>query len=336
MAKPTSNGNAGVKGAEKAPAEVLVSTGKASLPETLDERYALVCDRIAAAAKKAGRSASDIILVAVTKYAEPEQIRHLLQLGHRDFGENRAQVLVQHAAIVEEYMARRRMLPSTRTNGLDNEGSLFDSKLMSSASKPSDGNVNKNKPQGSASVNASGPAAGAANPVRWHMIGHLQRNKAKKVVEFVRLVHSVDSLRIAEELQAIAMKRDQPIEVLLQVNASGEESKHGLPLPSVVPVAEQIATMIGLRIRGLMTMAPYSDNPEEARPSFERTRELFEEMRGMKLTDAPFNILSMGMSGDYEVAISEGANVVRVGTNIFGENAAADRPAEAPEEDEGT
>jgi uncharacterized pyridoxal phosphate-containing UPF0001 family protein len=107
-------------------------------------------------------------------------------------------------------------------------------------------------------------------------------------------------------------------------------------LPSVVPVAEQIATMIGLRIRGLMTMAPYSDNPEEARPSFERTRELFEEMRGMKLTDAPFNILSMGMSGDYEVAISEGANVVRVGTNIFGENAAADRPAEAPEEDEGT
>ena len=293
------------------------------LPDTLDERYALVCDRIAAAAKKAGRSSSDIILVAVTKYAEPEQIRHLLQMGHRDFGENRAQVLVQHAAIVEEFMARQRMLPSSRKTGLDNDGSLFESKLMSGPGVPS----LKAKPQG-----AAGPASTAAtNPVRWHMIGHLQRNKAKKVIEFVRLVHSVDSLRIAEELQAIAMTRDQPIDVLLQVNASGEESKHGLPVPSVIPVAEQIGTMMGLRIRGLMTMAPYSDNPEDARPIFERTRELFEEIKPLKLTDAPFNILSMGMSGDYQIAIEEGANVVRVGTNIFGENTSADRPEEAPE-----
>ncbi|HLP83107.1 MAG TPA: YggS family pyridoxal phosphate-dependent enzyme, partial [Phycisphaerales bacterium] len=204
-----------------------------------------------------------------------------------------------------------------------------------SASSSASGTPTSARTASSSSPSAPGQAAAAGSAVRWHMIGHLQRNKAKKVIEFVRLVHSVDSLRIAEELQAIAMKRDQPIEVLLQVNASGEESKHGLPLPSVIPVAEQIATMIGLRIRGLMTMAPYSDNPEDARPVFERTRELFEEMRRLKLTDSPFNILSMGMSGDYEVAISEGANVVRVGTSIFGENAAADRPAEAPEEDEG-
>jgi PLP dependent protein len=307
------------RGSSKPSAPVVIDMHTPKLPDTLEERYALVCDRIANAAKKSGRSASDIMLVAVTKYAEPEHIRSLVQLGHRDFGENRAQVLVQHAAIVEEAMARQRMLPSSRKSGLDNEGSLFESKLIATANKK-------------AVTNGSASSA-AASPVRWHMIGHLQRNKAKKVIEFVRLVHSVDSLRIAEELQAIAMKRDQPIEVLLQVNASGEESKFGLPLPSVIPVAEQIGTMIGLRIRGLMTMAPYSDKPEEARPVFERTRELFEEMKDLRLTDAPFNILSMGMSGDFEVAISEGANVVRVGTNIFGESQAATRAEEASEED---
>jgi pyridoxal phosphate enzyme (YggS family) len=170
--------------------------------------------------------------------------------------------------------------------------------------------------------------------VRWHLIGHLQRNKARKVVEFVRLTHSVDSLRLAEELQGLALRRDQVIEVLIQVNCAGEQQKFGCPMPAVIPLAEQIHSMINVRLRGLMTMAPYSEDPEDARPTFERCRELFEEMQTLGFAqEHPFNILSMGMSGDFEVAISEGANIVRVGTSIFGEGRPEVPEAEEPEED---
>src|SRR5262249_34585021 len=148
---------------------------------------------------------------------------------------------------------------------------------------------------------------GGNEGVRWHMIGHLQRNKARKVTEFTRLIHSVDSLRLAEELQAIALKKDQVIEVLIQVNCSGEQSKVGCPMPAAIPLAEQIHSMINVRVRGLMTIAPYSQDPEDARLTFVRCRELFEEMSTLGFgEESPFNILSMGMSGDYEVAISEG------------------------------
>jgi pyridoxal phosphate enzyme (YggS family) len=152
------------------------------------------------------------------------------------------------------------------------------------------------------------------------MIGSLQRNKARKVVEFVRLIHSVDSLRLAEELQLIALRKDQVFDVLVQVNCSGEKSKHGCPVPAALPLAEQIDTMINVRVRGLMTMAPYSTNPEDARPTFVRCRELYEELRTSNISRGNVDFLSMGMSGDYEVAISEGANLVRIGTALFGES----------------
>jgi pyridoxal phosphate enzyme (YggS family) len=278
---------------------------------TLESRYNEVCERIAAAASKSRRKPTDIILVAVTKNADPEQIKALLKLGHRDFGENRVQQLIHHAAIVEEYLARQRLLPSGRR--LSSEAaaeSLFANRveLKPTATQP-----------------------GGKDGVRWHMIGHLQRNKARKVTEFTRLIHSVDSLRLAEELQAIALKKDQVIEVLIQVNCSGEQSKFGCPMPAAIPLAEQIHSMINVRLRGLMTIAPYSNNPEDSRPTFARCRELFEEMATLELAqEFPFNILSMGMSGDYEVAISEGANIVRVGTAIFGEG----RPGLEEDEEE--
>ncbi len=288
-----------------------------SAPDTLAARYTEVCGRIADAAKKAGRAPSEVLLVAVTKNSEPEQIKELLTLGHRDFGENRAQVLLQHAAIVEEAIQRQRMLPNARkTAGLDGGALLFDPTGV------------ELKPMAKAAL-----AQSAGVGIRWHMIGHLQRNKAKKVFDVVRLFHSVDSLRLAEELQTVAVKKDQPVEVLLQVNCSGEEEKHGCPLPAVIPLAEQMATMLNIRIRGLMTIAERVQNPEDARPAFARLRDVFEEMKDLRLTDAPFNILSMGMSGDYEVAISEGANVVRVGSAIFGEPRVPDRD-ELPEDDE--
>lgn len=302
---------------------------KEPLPATLKARYQLVCEKIEAAAKKAGRRPGDIILTAVTKYAEPEQIRELLQLGHRDFGENRVQVLIQHAAIVDEYMARQRLFPSARKSPFEADAGLFSSNAPELSSKV--------PPSGVSSSGGSGGAGGGGG-VRWHMIGHLQRNKARKVTDFVRLIHSVDSLRLAEELQAIAVKKDQIIECLLQVNCSGEESKFGCPIPAAIPLAEQIAEMVNIRLRGLMTMAHEVDNPDDARPTFSRCRDLFEEMAKLKLTEGPiggFNILSMGMSNDYEAAIAEGANIVRVGTAIFGFNPNAARfdEVEEPEEE---
>lgn len=255
-----------------------------TLPESVQERYQLVRERISRAASRAGRRAEDIVLVAVTKFAEPDQMRALIDLGHRDFGENMVQVLVQHAAMVEEYMSRLRVLQNSRKAG----------------EKPAD------KP-------------GAVDKVRWHMIGHLQRNKVRKCAEFVRLVHSVDSLRLAEELQTIALKRDQVFDVLVQVNCSGEKSKFGVPVPAAIPLAEQIDTMVNVRVRGLMTMAPISENAEDSRPVFARCRELFEELRTSGISRGHVDLLSMGMTNDYEVAVSEGANIVRVGTAIFGE-----------------
>ncbi|MBY0112238.1 MAG: YggS family pyridoxal phosphate-dependent enzyme [Phycisphaerales bacterium] len=280
-----------------------------ALPETLVERYELVKSRIAAAAKRSGRRAEDILLVAVTKYATPEQVRELLALGHRDLGENRVQHLLQQAAMVEEYQARLKTLPATRKAAADAAATLFDAV----PGKP-------------------GIPDPASTNARWHMIGHLQRNKAKKIVELVRLTHSVDSLRVAEELQTLALKKDRVIDVLIQVNCSGEEQKYGCPIPATIPLAEQIGSMINVRVRGLMTMAAYSDKPEDARETFARCRELFEELRASGAVEGPVNILSMGMTGDFEVAIEEGANCVRIGSAIFGEPPASSEEAESDEE----
>ncbi|MFG0284365.1 MAG: YggS family pyridoxal phosphate-dependent enzyme [Phycisphaerales bacterium JB039] len=243
----------------------------------LEDRFTEVRQRVADAASRAGRRPQDVLLVAVTKYAEPDQIRELLHLGHRDLAENHVQQLIQRAAMIDEYLDRRRVLART-----------------------------------------PGDEAPAVVPARWHLIGPLQRNKAKKAVEICRLIHTVDSLRIAEELQEIGLKREQPIDVLIQVNCSGEASKAGCPTPAARHLAAQIDSMVYVRARGLMTMAPESDNPEDSRPIFARCRELLEDIATEGVGEGRFNILSMGMTQDYEVAISEGANLVRIGSAIFG------------------
>jgi len=169
---------------------------------------------------------------------------------------------------------------------------------------------------------AAPDAHATPSAVRWHMIGHLQRNKVKQVIPIVKLIHSVDSLRLAEELQTLGNRLDKTFDVLMQVNASGESTKYGVSSPAVPYLAEQIDTMVHLRLRGLMTMAPYSENPEDARPTFIRTRELFEELRQQKIGGPDFNILSMGMTNDFEIAIEQGANLLRIGRAIFGETEA--------------
>ncbi|MBX3357874.1 MAG: YggS family pyridoxal phosphate-dependent enzyme [Phycisphaeraceae bacterium] len=285
---------------------------------TLKERYARVMERIDAAARRAGRIGSDVTMVAVSKSADPEQIRELIQLGQRDFGESQVQQLLQRAAMIDEWLARHRAMPGA-------------------------GRVPGAAPQGLGLGDRSTAASIKQSGVRWHMIGHLQRNKARKVAEICRMIHSVDSLRLAEELQAIAAKmqadaerlhasrsgasrpESEPelpvVDVLLQVNVAGEGQKFGCSVPAAIHLAEQIDTMIQLRLRGVMVMAPYSENPEDSRTYFAQARELFTEIRDAGIAPNHFNILSMGMSGDFEVAIEEGANMVRVGGAIFGERA---------------
>ena len=156
--------------------------------------------------------------------------------------------------------------------------------------------------------------------VRWHMIGHLQRNKVKHVLPLVTMIHSVDSARLAKAIDQRAEHDGVVADVLLQVNISGEQRKFGAESEAAVPLAGQMSAMPHLRLRGVMTMAPYSDNPEDARPVFAACRKLYDQLRDQLDEDgrAGFDTLSMGMTGDFEVAIEEGANVVRIGSAIFG------------------
>ena len=158
---------------------------------------------------------------------------------------------------------------------------------------------------------------GKAPPLRWHMIGHLQRNKVKQVVPTTFLIHSVDTLRLAEEISVFATKLKQKARVLLQVNTSNEPQKYGVPVGAATHLAEQVQTLSGIEICGLMTMAPLTRNKEVVRACFIRAHELFVEMRGERIVGPAFTQISMGMSSDYEVAIEEGATILRIGSAIF-------------------
>ena len=155
--------------------------------------------------------------------------------------------------------------------------------------------------------------------VRWHFIGHLQRNKVRKIHSLTTLIHSVDSLRLAEEIQNCPGREEgKKTQVLIQVNTAGDRGKHGIAPPATSHLIDQIADLPDIRVRGLMCMAPNLDDPEALRPIFVRTRELFKEIADSGAAGNQFNILSMGMSGDYELALECGANVVRIGSAIFG------------------
>ncbi len=164
----------------------------------------------------------------------------------------------------------------------------------------------------------AGKKSDVPKEVRWHMIGTLQRNKVRKLLPLVRLIHSIDSMRLAEEIQIAAGRRDEVVEVLLQVNTSSDKKKNGIAPAAARHVIEQIDTMVNIKVRGLMCMAPNVEDPEEVRPVFIRSQELFSDISTEGAVDEKFNILSMGMSNDFEVAIECGSNLVRIGTEIFG------------------
>lgn len=233
----------------------------------LGENLQRVRDNIAAAAARAGRDPDNILLVAVTKAVELDDVKKLIELGAVDLGESRVRQLVARAAEVEAWISRRR--------------------------KPT-------------------PA-----PPRWHMVGHLQRNKVRQVLDSAEVIHSVDSLRLAEEIETRAAQRGKVVDILLQVNCSAEPQKFGVAVGAASHLADQICTLEHVRLLGLMTMAPLSVKPERARPSFVRLRELFEEMRTDKIGGKDFAHLSMGMTQDYIVAVEEGATILRIGTALF-------------------
>lgn len=224
------------------------------LRENLEE----VEQRIQAACTRAGRSRSEVTLIAVSKTKPVGMLEEAYLLGARDFGENKPQ------EIREKYP----QLPQE---------------------------------------------------IRWHMIGHLQRNKIKYIIDKVCMIHSVDSVRLAEAISAEAAKHGIVMPVLVEVNVAGEESKDGVRPEEAEPLIRQISTLPNIRVEGLMTIAPYTENPEENRPHFRNLSKLCVDIRQKNIDNVNMCRLSMGMTGDYETAIEEGATMIRVGTGIFGE-----------------
>jgi pyridoxal phosphate enzyme (YggS family) len=232
---------------------------------TLETNLRSVQERIAAAARRAGRDPAEITLVAVTKTLSPAAIQAAYDLGLRHFGENR----------VEEAEAKVGHLP---------------------------------------------------DEITWHMIGHIQSRKAKRVVPLFDLVHSVDSVRLAQRLDRLSDGRPEPLPVFLECNVSGEESKYGLAADRwtedggqrdlLLAAVNEILALSHLRVSGLMTMAPIVTDPEQARPVFVRLWQLRDELAAA-FPYVDWHHLSMGMTDDFEVAIEEGATMVRVGRAIF-------------------
>jgi pyridoxal phosphate enzyme (YggS family) len=233
---------------------------------TIAANLSAIHQRIALAARRAGRSAEDIALMAVSKNFPAERIIEAYAEGQRLFGENR----------VQEFAGKVGAL--ARFHGCE-----------------------------------------------FHMIGHLQSNKAAKAAEIFRAVDSIDSAKLADRLNAAGEKLHQTLDVLIEINVGGEQAKSGVALdsPEVERILGGAPAWSHLRIRGLMTVPPFTDDPEGARPYFRRLRELRDRLLARNLPCVSLAILSMGMSHDFEVAIEEGSTCVRIGTAIFGTRAKA-------------
>lgn len=158
--------------------------------------------------------------------------------------------------------------------------------------------------------------------IRWHFIGHVQTNKVKSLVEVVHLIHSVDSYRVAQEVEKRASKVSRTVDVLLEINTTGEATKYGVPPEEAKALVKKIAPFEHVRIRGLMTIGPFSPDPEESRPCFRKLRELSESIAAQSIENVEMTHLSMGMTNDFEVAVEEGATLVRLGTALFGPRSA--------------
>lgn len=157
-----------------------------------------------------------------------------------------------------------------------------------------------------------------SKPVNWHLIGHLQTNKVKYIIDKAALIHSIDSFKLASCIEKEAEKKNRIVPILIQVNIANENTKFGLKKEEVLSVIEEISKLSHVKIKGLMTIAPFVENPEENRVHFQNLHKLFIDIKEKTINNVDMDILSMGMTGDYQVAVEEGATMVRVGTGIFG------------------
>lgn len=249
-----------------------MTLSSASRPSRVAENLAQVRERIAAAARRAGRRPEDVTLVGVTKYVEWPVIELLIAAGCHDLGESRPQQLWDRAARCEAAAA------ATQTN--------------SAATVP-------------------GPA------VRWHLIGHLQRNKVERTIGLVHLIHSADSRRLLEACGQAAARLGRVARVLLEVNISGDAAKHGFTPDELLRDLPALAAVPGIEIRGLMAMAGLDADEHQTRQQFAAVRTLRDQLRSTVAPALTLDELSMGMSGDFEIAIEEGATLVRVGSALF-------------------
>lgn len=256
----------------------------------IEDNLRRIRENIAGACARAGRSQREVSIVAVTKGVDVATIRLLPELGLTELGENRVPQLVERAEELRGYFQGRAAAPVIGGGGAA---------------------------AGAGGQAFSGGASAFARVPRWHMIGHLQRNKIKPLMGVADVVHSIDSLRLAEDLSARAEQAGVTVEAFIEVNCSVEPQKYGLPVGAAGHMAGLICTLKNLRLLGFMTMAPRVREAEDARPTFVRLREIFDEMRRDGAGGPFFRHLSMGMSQDYTVAVEEGATVLRIGTALF-------------------
>lgn len=253
-----------------------------------------VREKIAISCGKAGRDPGEVRLLAVSKKKPLQDILAACEEGQRLFGEN----------YVQELMEKYELLNGT---GVQQGAETKQDAEIS---------INPESPDTSLPIDGIIPLN---DGIEWHMIGHLQRNKVKYIIGKTALIHSVDSLALAEQISKESVKRKISTDILLEINIAGEESKFGFAPGDASIAAGTISRLPGLRLLGLMCSAPYTEDAETNRPYFRKMRELLEELRSASLLSEKEPILSMGMTGDYQVAVEEGATIVRVGTAIFGE-----------------
>ncbi len=281
----------------------------------LYQNYASIRERIDAAAKRAGRDPEEITLIAVSKTKPLEDIEELMASGVKDFGENKVQEL---AAKYDQIMEKA---AGGAYGDFAGQADVENSEAVRSqgqeAEKPEAVQSQGQEAEKPKAVQFQGMEA-EGKPVRFHLIGHLQRNKVKQVISRACLIHSVDSLRLAQEIEKEAEKQGLSVNVLVEVNIGAEESKSGTTPETAPELVRQIAELPHVHVKGLMCVAPIVEDPEEARPYFHRMKELAAEIDAMGLAGVSMKELSMGMTADFEVAVEEGATFVRVGTAIFG------------------
>jgi PLP dependent protein len=254
--------------------------------KTIQERYETILERINRSARSVGRDPDSVRLVVVSKLQPVDVIRDVIAAGARYLGENYADEAV--------------------------------SKMMALQRQPLESHP------GQVPETVSDTHSADLSNVQWHIIGHVQTRKARLVGEYFHYLHSLDSYKLAQRLNQICTEQKRVLPVLLEMNVSGEQSKFGFPAwdeaqwNELLPEISLINTFASLRIEGLMTMAPFYENPEDARPFFQRLRRL-QVFLASQIPQSDWHELSMGMSGDFEVAIQEGATWVRIGQAILGQ-----------------